>query len=170
MLSVVKSQGKTHWRVSDWPEWEKRNKSLQHMHSRTGAASLRWSRLDSPETLTRSRTRTEAGEERGCAVREGGGARREQYLEEEYLAVWISLLARVLAGLAGELNAACIWHIWGQCLALVKIFQGVVQTLFSCKNTKALKIALCGCSAVSFAPKCQKYPRGIVKTESIAAF
>lgn len=60
------------------------------MHSRTGAPLLRWNRLGSPQTQTRSQSRREAVEERGCAVNAGGtggGARKEQYLEEEDLAV-----------------------------------------------------------------------------------
>lgn len=97
VLSVVKSQGKAHWWVSDYSEWEKRNKSLQHMRSRSGAPSLRWNRPDSPQTgLTRSQSRREAVEGRGCAVNAGGidrDARRQQYLGEEDLAVWISHLA-----------------------------------------------------------------------------
>lgn len=68
------------------------------------------------------------------AVSEGGG----------FGCVNLTFGTWILAGLVGELNAASIWLIWGQCLALVKIFQGVVLTLFSCKNAKALKIALLG--------------------------
>lgn len=108
-------------------------------------------------------------EEKGCAVNAegtGGGARKEniwrrriELCESQF---WYMSLGRSCGGA----ECSCVWHIWGQCLGPVKIFHGVVQTLFSCKkNAKALKIALSGCSAVSFPQKCQKYSWGIVKTE-----